>query len=120
MTLQYYEAYVELVSQLCGREDYGDKQKVRRHNAAMKKLQALQMKMCEDLGHASDAIEQLLESDYERVRVYIAYFCVEQNLYAEKAANVLRGIVKHSDDKMHRYYAHMALKQHLHEEYQWC
>ena len=120
MTHQYYEAYVELIGQLCSREDYADKQKVRRHNAAMKKLQALQMKMCEDLGHASDAIEQLLESDRERVRVYIAYFCVEENLYVGTAADVLRDILKYSDDKMHRYYAHMALKQHLHEEYQWC
>ena len=62
----------------------------------------------------------MLESDCERIRVYIAYFCVEQNLYLETSADVLRDIVKHSDDKMHRYYAHMALKQHLNEEYQWC
>ena len=52
MTQQYYEAYVELIGQLCSREDYADKQKVRRHNAAMKNLQALQMKMCEDMENA--------------------------------------------------------------------
>ena len=41
----YYNLFVELSLQQCTKNDYGNKQKVKKHNAAYKKLNKLQDEM---------------------------------------------------------------------------
>ena len=74
----YYNLFVELSLQQCTKNDYENKLKVKKHNAAYKKLNKLQDEMMKNIG--DDALHALLNHEDDRVKVNAASFCLNSEV----------------------------------------
>lgn len=79
----YYNLFVELSLQQCTKNDYGNKLKVKKHNAAYKKLNKLQDEMMKNIG--DDALHTLLNHEDDRVKVNAASFCLNSEVLVEQS-----------------------------------
>ena len=79
----YYNLFVELSLQQCTKNDYGNKLKVKKHNAAYKKLNKLQDEMMKNIG--DDALHALLNHEDDRVKVNAASFCLNSEVLVEQS-----------------------------------
>ena len=106
-----YAQFVDLCMQLCFWEDYLDKKKLRRHNAAMAKLDKLEEKLKRDA--SVETIERLLYHEDERVRLNAAATCLKKmGVLKDEANGVLNDIIaSESADKDVRFSASMLLEQ---------
>lgn len=107
----YYDRFVQLSLQLCLKEDYADKQKLKAHDKAMTQLDKLQREMAKT--DCSRVILALLEHPEERVRMGAAAFCIKIRIYIEKATAVLDNIIDTSNDSTIIFSAEMILKHML-------
>lgn len=92
----FYSLFVDLSLQLCKKDDYGDKVKVRKNNAAASKLIKLQKKMRQNIDE--ELLDALLHHEDERVKENAASFCLKINILVEQAILTLENLRDSSDD----------------------
>ena len=106
---EYYNLFVELSLQQCTKNDYGNKLKVKKHNAAYKKLNKLQDEMMKNIG--DDALHALLNHEDDRVKVNAASFCLNSEVLVEQSIHTLEKIIAGSDDPTICFSAKMLLQK---------
>ena len=106
----YYNSFVDLSLQQCLKTDYVDKQKVKKHNAAYKKLNKLQDEMMKNIG--DDALHALLNHEDDRVKVNAASFCLKSEVLVEQSILTLEKIIAGSDDPTICFSAKMLLQKY--------
>ena len=106
----YYNLFVELSLQQCTKNDYGNKLKVKKHNAAYKKLNKLQDEMMKNIG--DDALHALLNHEDDRVKVNAASFCLNSEVLVEQSILTLEKIIAGSDDPTICFSAKMLLQKY--------
>ena len=104
---EYYEEYVRLCLCLCLSKDYGNKNKVNKHNRAMRQLYHLQQEIRE--AHCDEILQQLLQHEDERVKINAAHLCLQMNVYKEDARVVLQKIKEQSTEPTLRFDAMLIL-----------
>ena len=105
--MDWEQEFIGLCLQLQRKEDYGDKLKRRKHNAAMDKLQKLEKKM----ENPSPSLEKLLDHEDSRVRNQAASVCITMGLLPEKTVQTLRDVIVNEKDTTLKMSAAMLLKQ---------
>jgi len=104
------EMYLEIFKDVIrDNNDYGDKSKVRKHNAAATKI-AKQIEKIEDIEYLSQMYLNLLNNDDEMVRHWVACDCLNKKVNEEKAVEILKQIAKNNPDK--EFFVNLVLKQH--------
>lgn len=104
----YYDLFVQLSLQQCLKNDYGDKEKVKAHNKASKKIRQLQEEM--KINDCADILNNLLDYNDDRVRINAAYLCLKMNIHKEKVLLILNDIVDNTTDPTLAFSAKMALQ----------
>ena len=106
----YYNSFAELSLQQCVENDYANKRKVKKHNAACKKLNELQEKMKQNVGE--DTLYMLLNHEDDRVKINAASFCLQSQILAAQSVLTLEKIMNTSDDATIRLSAKMLLQKY--------
>ena len=106
----YYNLFVELSLQQCTKNDYANKLKVKKHNAAAKRLNKMQGEMMQNIG--DDTLRMLLHHEDDRVKVNAASFCLHSKVLVEQSIFTLEKIVADSDDSTIRFSAEMLLREY--------
>lgn len=106
----YYNLFVELSLQQCTKNDYVNKLKVKKHNAAYKKLNKLQDEMIKNIG--DDTLCALLNHEDDRVKVNAASFCLNSEVLIEQSILTLEKIIADSDDPTICFFAKMLLQKY--------
>lgn len=107
---EHYNSFVELSLQQCLKNDYADSEKIRRHNAASKKLLALQEEMKKNADE--EALYALLGHEDDRVKLNAASFCLQLGLLTEPSVLALKKVADDSGDSVIRFSAKMLLQTH--------
>lgn len=97
------QLFLEYCAQLCRDQDYADRRSVERHNAAMKKLNALAEEIPANL------LPLLLQNDDETVRLNAATFCLQKEVHAEEARQTLNDLAANAAPSI-RFEASTVLK----------
>ena len=97
--------------QQCTENDYANKQKIKKHNAASKKLKRAQEEMKHNVGE--DVLYMLLNHEDDRVKVNAAAFCLQSDLLIDQAVITLKKIIDMSDDSTICFAAKTLLQEHL-------
>ena len=104
------EMYIEIFKDIIrDNNDYGDKSKVRKHNAAATKI-AKQIDKIEDVEYLSQMYLNLLNNQDEMIRHWVASDCLNKKVNEDKAVEILKQIAKNNPDK--EFFVNLALKQH--------
>lgn len=103
-----YSSFVELSLQQCAKSDYSNKQKVKAHNTASKKLKLLQTEM--EKNDSKELLCMLLSHEDDRVKINAASMCLQMNIIVDKAVYTLEKIVVFSDDSTMSFAAKMILQ----------
>ena len=106
---EYYDLFVELSLQQCYKSDYANKEKVKIHNSASKKLNKLQEEMKNKL--SEEMLHKLLTHEDDRVKVNAASFCLQSEVLVEQAVLTLKRVINASDDPTLCFTAKMLLKR---------
>ena len=96
--------------QQCTENDYANKQKIKKHNAAFKKLKRAQEEMKHNVGE--DVMDMLLNHEDDRVKVNAAAFCLQSGILIDQAVITLKKIIDMSDDSTTCFDAKMLLQEH--------
>ena len=104
----YYDLFIELSLQQCTKSDYANKEKVKIHNLAAKKLRQLQEEM--KLSLSEEMLRKLLRHEDDRVKVNVASFCLQSEVLVEQAVLTLKKVVEASDDPTLCFTAKMLLE----------
>ena len=104
----YYNLFVELSLQQCTKNDYANKQKVKKHNEASKFLKKLQDEMNKNVDN--DVLYSLLKHEDDRVKINAASFCLHCGILIDHAVLTLRKIIDTSDDSTIRFSAEILLQ----------
>ena len=87
------EKYVSEFIRLCGEpmslDDCGDKRKVRKHNAKMRKLHKLYLEITKDPIIADAVVLKLLTHESEDVRTAAAGRCLTSGYHLDKAVQIM-------------------------------
>ena len=105
----YYNFFLFFFQQNFNKNDYGNKLKVKKHNAAYKKLNKLQDEMMKNIG--DDALHALLNHEDDRVKVNAASFCLNSKVLVEQSILTLKKIIAGSDDPTICFSAKMLLQK---------
>ena len=106
----YYNSFVELSLQQCAKNDYANKEKVRKHNVASKKILALQEEMKKNADE--EVLYALLGHEDDRVKINAASFCLLLGLLIEPSVLTLKKLANDSDDSTICFSAKMLLETH--------
>ena len=107
----YAKLYIQLCSLILNNTaDYGDKRKVKIHNSAMKKLNAVCDELKANIPYATELLSVLLENENEQVKLTSASHCLKLGICCDTAKNVLIDIQRHSNNKVRVFDAEMILK----------
>lgn len=106
----YYDLFVELSLQQCVKSDYANRLKVKKHNAASKKLKELQDEMTQHI--SEDTLCALLNHEDDRVRINAASFCLNSGVLVEQSILTLEKIIADSDDSTICFSAKMLLQKY--------
>ena len=101
----YYDLFVKLSLPQCTENDYADKAKVRRHNAAFKKLYKLQDETKRNM--SEEALLILLNHEDDRVKVNAASFCLQWGILVGQSVQTLKKAADTSGDRTIRLSAEM-------------
>ena len=104
----YYDLFVQLSLQQCSKNDYGDKEKMKAHNKASKKLRQLQEEM--KTNDCAGVLNNLLDYNDDRVRINAAYLCLKMNIHKDKVLQTLKDVVDNTTDPTLAFSAKMALQ----------
>ena len=107
-----YKLFVELSLQQCTQNDYTNKQKVKKHNAVLKKINKLQNEMKQDI--SEDMLQVLLNHEDDRVKVNVASFCLQSAILIDQSIHTLKKIIDTSDDSTISFSAKMLLQKYEH------
>ncbi len=107
----YYDLFVTYSMSLCSQEEYSNKQRIREHNASMKKLLCLQAEMDKEIEKHLDMLIRLLVHNNEKVRINAAEYCLKKNVYKKEAVDTLNNIAKFSLDMTLAFSAKTILDQ---------
>ena len=105
----YYNLFAELSLQQCTKNDYVNKLKVKKHNAAYNELNKLQDEMMKNIG--DDALHALLNHEDDRVKVNAASFCLNSEVLVEQSILTFEKIIADSDDPTTCFSAKMLLQK---------
>ena len=105
----YYNLFVELSLQQCTKNDYANKLKVKKHNAASKKLNKLQEEMKQNV--SEDILYVLLNHEDDRVKVNAAAFCLQSEILVDQSVRSLEKVINGSADSTICFSAKMVLKK---------
>ena len=105
----YYDLFVNLSLQQCTESDYADRQKVKKHKAACKKLAKLQDEMKRNADEYT--LHRLLNHEDDRVKINAASFCLLSRILVDQVVLALKETVAASGDSTMRLAAEMLLKQ---------
>ena len=112
----YYNLFVELSLQQCTKNDYANKLKVKKSNAAAKKLNKLQDEMMQNISKirriSKNALFMLLNHEDDRVKVNAASFCLHASVLIEQSIRTLKRIIADSDDSTICFSAKMLLQEY--------
>lgn len=97
ITIKYVEYYIKLDSQLCKKKEDYIKEKVAKHNKAMKKLLALKEQIKADKYIAEQVYCLLLCCNDTHVRQSAATDCLSLNIHIEESLQILKDICKNGD-----------------------
>lgn len=112
-----YTEFVEQCMKLIKEDDeYLDKKRVRENNRADVKLIALRKEIME--ANCPEILERLLLHDDIRVQLYAAISCLDENVYFDKALQVLEDLTKLKRG-FFRFNAEMAIKIRVTEKEKW-
>lgn len=104
------EMYIEIFKDIIrDNNDYGDKSKVRKHNAAATKI-AKQIDKIEDVEYLSQMYLNLLNNQDEMIRHWVASDCLNKKVNEDKAVEILKQIAKNNPNK--EFFVNLVLKQH--------
>ena len=104
------EMYIEIFKDIIrDNNEYGDKSKVRKHNAAATKI-AKQIDKIEDVEYLSQMYLNLLNNQDEMIRHWVASDCLNKKVNEDKAVEILKQIAKNNPDK--EFFVNLVLKQH--------
>lgn len=103
---EYYNLFVELSLKQCTKQDYADKQKVKRHNAAIRELALLEAEMKRN--NCTDILGQLLCHEDDRVKINAASLCLQTGVLIKEAKQTLNYIINFSTDSTIRFCAEMV------------
>lgn len=106
----YYSLFVELSLRTCTKNDYANKLKVKKHNAALRKLNKLQDELKQNV--SEEILYALLGHEDDRVRVNAASFCLQSKILVEQAVLTLEKIIDVSDDSTICFSAEMLLQNY--------
>ena len=106
----YYHLFIELSLQQCTKNDYANQRKVKKHNAASKKLNKLQDEMKQNV--REDILYRLLNHEDDRVKVNAASFCLQSEILFGQAVLTLKKIIEGSDDPTICFSAKMLLQKY--------
>ena len=106
----YYSLFVKLSLQLCTKNDYANKLKVKRNNVAAKKLYEMRDEMMKNV--SDDMLLALLNHEDDRVKVNAAYFCLHSKVLIEQSILTLEKIIADSNDSTICFDAKMLLQQY--------
>ena len=106
----YYNLFVELSLQQCTKNDYANKLKVKKSNAAAKKIYKLQDEMMQNI--SKNALFMLLNHEDDRVKVNAASFCLHASVLIEQSVLTLKRIIADSDDSTICFSAKMLLQEY--------
>ena len=106
----YYDLFVKLSLQQCTENDYADKAKVRRHNAAFKKLYKLQDETKRNM--SEEALLILLNHEDDRVKVNAASFCLQWGILVGQSVQTLKKAADTSGDRTIRLSAETLLQKY--------
>ena len=109
-TKDYYDLFVKLSLQQCTENDYADKAKVRRHNAAFKKLYKLQDETKRNM--SEEALLILLNHEDDRVKVNAASFCLQWGILVGQSVQTLKKAADTSGDRTIRLSAETLLQKY--------
>ena len=105
----YCNLFVELSLQGCTKNDYANKLKVKKHNAASQKLKKLQNEMKENV--SEDILYVLLNHEDDRVKINAASFCLQSEILMDQAVLTLKNLIEVSDDSTICFSAKMLLQK---------
>ena len=106
----YRNLFIELSLQQCTKDDYTDKLKIKKHNAACKKLKILQEEMRQHIHE--DVFLSLLDHEDDRVKINAAAFCLQLGILVEKSILTLKKLIDTPDDSTICFSAKMLLQKH--------
>ena len=106
----YYNLFVQLSLQQCTKNDYANKQKVKKHNEAAKKLNKLQDEMKQNI--REETLCMLLNHEDDRVKINAASFCLHSKVLVEQSVLTLKKIIADSDDSTICFSAKMLLQKY--------
>lgn len=105
---EYYNLFIELSLKQCTKQDYADKQKVKRHNAAIRELALLESEMKRN--DCTEILGKLLRHEDDRVKINAASLCLQTGMLIEEAKKTLNYIISFSTDSTISFCAEMVLK----------
>lgn len=107
----YAKLYIQYCSSLLvDKDDYADKQKLKIHNSAAKKLNTICEELRVDIPYATELLSDLLENENEQVKLTVASHCLRLDICKDRAVNVVADIQKHTSNKFHAFDAEIILK----------
>lgn len=106
----YYSEFVELSLQQCTKNSYIEKEKVKKHNIATKKLHQLQMEMRQNV--SEDTLLELLHHKDDRVKINATNFCLQSKILIEQSILTLEKIIAVSNDSTICFSAKMLLEKY--------
>lgn len=107
----YYEEYISLSLNMNSENDYLDKNKIRKHNQAMKKLFQLQEKMNKNINLYINVLSDLMNFSDDKVRLLSSSHCLRQGINRDKAIKTLKIIAKTNIDRTISGAAEIILEQ---------
>lgn len=111
MKNRYIEEYINLCSKLvydCN--ECKNKTKIKSHNIAARKLIKLSKEINSDERLSKEVFKELLENKDEVVRLWSSIQCIDNNIYQEKAMELLNNLYKNSKNKIISFEARLKLK----------
>ena len=98
-----YEYFISCCMQRCySFEELVDKKIRRRHNVAMDRIAMIEKEIYAQPDHGSSIIENLLDSEDERVRLSAGAYCIKAQILMEKSTETLKYIAESSKSRYMR------------------
>ena len=96
---RFVDEYIHLCSELCKDADEYTKERVRRHNQAMRQLIALKTEISKEADAAPDVYSVLLNHPDPFIQQCAATDCLELNIHVKQSVRLLKRIAR-SRNKM--------------------
>lgn len=110
MNDNYINKFIKLCARLCKKKEDYTKTNVFKHNKSMKKLAELYNELSDDKYNAEIIYNTLMNNDDENIRAIAAYHSLSLNINIDKSQEVLKNIIKNTNNPIEKFNAEMTLK----------